>query len=283
MANWEPQNPPRTSAKWLAPGIFVNVEFGLSFSNDRPPHTASMKYTSRNMQERTYRQQQESFRLQQPPNLPGDVQERQSRQERPRNLDIRPRAQHERGSSAPPSIYDRNYNSYEQNQPFSPVSPLLSPLTPLRHTGSMPIERTNRPLPTAPSRFRLGEDGLPWSTEPWYLSEEAQFAGPTGPVVGIELEERRREDPQRVRELGNLHQAMMTVDSLHYDGWEAWTWDSVGDIPRGPRSLGWAVRREPNSNECPRELLEPPPPPYVVSQWEQAYGRRSVRPHSALS
>jgi len=195
MANREHQHPhphpPRTSSRWPAPGIHVNLEFGVSFSNNDSPHTASMKYTSRNMQERMYNQQQESFYRQQNPQslMPGNIQERQSRpQQRSRSLEVRPSYPYERGSSAPPTL-----------QPISPVSP-ITPL--LHHTGSMPLEGADRPLPAAPSRFRLGEDGLPWSTEPFYRGEEREFASPTRPaMVGIELEERRTEDPQRVREL----------------------------------------------------------------------------------
>lgn len=315
MANWDNPYPPRTASKFPAPGIHVNLEFGFSFSNNDPPHTASMKYTSRNMQERMRLQHQEGFHTQQLPRssrnlLPGNPQDRQFRQPqgghrqqypptshvivpenmqerqsrhqyRPRNLDVRPRAPHERGSSAPPSLLDRNL-------PTSPVSPI----TPLLHTSSMPIEGTERPLPAAPSHFRLGEDGLPWSTEPWYR-EEIELASPTRPtrptvntVVAVEPEEIRAEDPQRVRELEDLQQAMMTVDSLSHDGWEPWTWDSVGDIPRGPRSLGWAISTLPSPDESHRqESLEPPPPPYVVSQWEQAFGRSpgDSRPRSALT
>jgi len=275
MANWEHQHPPRTSSRWAAPGLFMNFQVGVSFSNNDPPHTASIKYSSRNMQERMYRQHQDAHSTQHEPRslMPENSQARLSRQQRARSLDARPIDPYGRGISAPSTRYDRH-------ESINPVSAI----TPIHHTSSMPLERANRPLPAAPSRFRLGEDGLPWSTEPWYRCEEEQIVSPIRPtMVGIELEERRTaEDPQRVRELEDLHQAMMTVDSLDHDGWETWTWDSVGDIPRGPRSLGWAVSTEATTERL-REALEPPPPPYVVSQWEQVYGRRAVRPRSALS
>ncbi|KAH8687652.1 hypothetical protein BGZ60DRAFT_522300 [Tricladium varicosporioides] len=320
MASNNSQYPPRTSSRWPAPGIFVNVEFGVSFSPNDPPHTKQIKYTSRNMQERLYRQQYQQHRQQQHQNqqqfhYPGDShpatlfptsnRQRQQQQypdqprypypaaiypessrtqqrcddERPRRLGVSTRSQHERGSSAPPTMTDRN-------QPISPVSP-ITPFSPLVHRSTMPSEQANRPLPPVPSRFRLGEADLPWSTPPWYRPQEPELASPT--VVGIELEERRLEDPQRVRELEELHQAMMTVDSLDHDGWESWTWDSVGDIPRGPRSLGWAVRSSETVPDVRSPVrspprLEPPPPPYVVSQWEQALERSGGRrPRSAYS
>lgn len=298
---WETQqHPPRTSSRWPAPGIMVNVEFGLSFSDRDPPHTASLKYKTKNMQRRMYRQQQEgSYRLQSPPQHPpslvpgGDY----YRQPRARSLDINPRDTLERGVSAPPALQDIS-------PPVSPVS-MMSPLSPAQRTisplqtTSLSIDLSNRSLSAEPSRFRLGESGLPWTSEPWYRPEEETayfsptFTSPTfsprghaTAMNGIDLGERRNEDPQRAREMGNLHQAMMTVDSLGPEGWDAWTWDSVGDIPRGPRSLGWAVSTNPSPDrEHPQQQfnLEPPPPPYVVSQWESACGRRAVRPRSASS
>lgn len=294
MANWEParRHPPRTSSRWAAPGIFVNVEFGVSFTEEHRTHTASMKYTSRRMEERLHeeriRQQYEQGLHQQHPTIlmpaHGIHQEHQARylqqqaahaqqQERQRRLGVRTREQHERGTSAPPTVTDRT-------QPISPISP-ISPIGSIRHTSSMPMDRTNQALPPTPSQFRLGEADLPWSMPPWYRSPEPELTSPTVPRVEVEPPARRLDDPQRVRDLETLHQAMMTVDSLNNDGWEPWTWDSVGDMPRGPRSIGWAV----SSEDAPsREPISPDfdqPPAYVVSQWEQAFGRHRSRPRSS--
>lgn len=80
MANME--HPPRTSSRWPTPGIHMNLEFGVSFAHNDPPHTASMKYTSKNMQERVFYQQQEKSRQQKPQRLmPGTTQERTSQQQ----------------------------------------------------------------------------------------------------------------------------------------------------------------------------------------------------------
>jgi hypothetical protein len=286
------QYPPRTSSRF-PPGIFVNVQVGVACSKSDRAHTASVNYATRSMRDRLYREQQEEqwrlLDLQQPPQvlMPAIGQypvrhSRQHHQNRERRLTVRTREQHERGSSAPPALSDRL-------QPISPVSPLgpiypRDPLPGITHTHSMPPSGTERPLPPLPSRFRLGEDGLPWSTEPWYQPQSPGFERPT--VVGIQHEDRRGEDPQRVRELEALHAAMMTVDSIPHDGWEPWTWDSVGDMPRGPRSLGWAVSRD-DSTLSPvsppgASLLPSPPPPYVVSQWEQSFsGSNSMRPVSS--
>jgi hypothetical protein len=213
-----------------------------------------MKYTSRNMAERIQRRDDEQRLWEQHPAIlipgypPHSDRHQQHRRQRPTG--VRTREQQERGSSAPPSLPERI-------QPVSHLNAIHS----IQHTSSMPLAGADRPLPPIPSRFRLGEDDLPWSVPPWYRPEEPEFANPT--MVEIENENRRLEDPQRVRDLEALHLAMMTVDSLDHDGWETWTWDSVGDIPRGPRSIGWAVSSVETPNSPP-----PHPPPYVVSQWE---------------
>ena len=313
MANWEPQHPGPPS-RWPAPGIFVNMEFGVSFSQSDPPHMASMKYTSRNMRERMDRQQQgQLLSNAQPPSLMPEweqqrherqqrqQQHREQHQQRPRRLGISIPSTRERGRSAPPPIHARD----DIVSPVSPISTYRSSIAP-GTMGFTPLTVTReRPLPPVPSNFRLGEADMPWSTDPWYRPEEADIGSP---VAGIELEhrreQRRTEDPQRVRELEDLHQAMMTVDSLDSDGWETWTWDSDGGVPRpggevvprapqrAPRSLGWAVSR---TEEVPdlyaadsldrvgRHTEPQPPPPYVVSQWENTFGITGRRPRSAYA
>jgi hypothetical protein len=297
MNNWlmmatRDQYPPRASSRF-PPGIYVNVQVGVACSKGDRTHTASVNYATRSMRDRLYRQQQEEqwrlLDLQQRPENQMPAYEhypvrhsRQHHESRERQLTVRTREHHERGSSAPPALSDRL-------QPISPVSP-IGPVYPrdpplgITHSNSMPPSGVERPLPPLPSRFRLGEDELPWSTEPWYQPQSPGFASPT--VVGIQHEDRRGEDPQRVRELEALHAAMMTVDSIPHDGWEPWTWDSVGEMPRGPRSLGWAVSRDDSTLSPvspPRaSVLPSPPPPYVVSQWEQSSRRsNSMRPMSS--
>lgn len=252
------------------------------------PHTASVNYTSRRMQERLNRQrrQQDELLLQErnhrhpfeqplwdgphPSTLTpgmGESEYRRHRQyqlEQQSSLGIRTREPHERGSSAPPYLSERI------QMPISPVSPIMS----IQHTSSMPLEGYERPLPPLPSQYRLGEDSLPWSTEPWYRPDSPVHQAQT--TTDVELENRRGEDPQRVRDLEELHQAMMTVDSLPHDELEPWIWESVGETPRGPRSLGWAV----SSNDRLTATPISPPPLYVVSQWEASWGWRT-RPRSS--
>ncbi|KAG4429239.1 hypothetical protein IFR05_015279 [Cadophora sp. M221] len=310
MANWEPHRPRHRTNRVPAPGIFVSVEFGVSFSNRGQPHTASMAYTSRRMQERLHQQrrQQEEHLLQERDHyqrpretdfegphpailMPGaggyyNEQYQYSRAQeyeeyQPRRMSVRTHNSRERGNSAPPSLSDHS----ESISPISPVSSMgtFNQFGALQHTSSMPIggiqDRLERPLPPLPSQFRLGEDGLPWTTEPWYIEPEpgAEYGNQT--MTGIELENRRQEDPQRVRDLEALQQAMMTVDSLpNEDAWEPWTWENEGEMPRGPRSLGWAVRSEDSRYGTSSRG----PPPYVVSQFEQALARGvGMRPRSS--
>ncbi|CZT01271.1 uncharacterized protein RCO7_01992 [Rhynchosporium graminicola] len=303
MATWDPNQPRGRRTRVPAPGIFVGVEFGISFSNRGQPHMASLGYTSRRMQERLQRQrrQQEDHVLQEREHyqrpwvadferphpsllMPGTGSNRNEQyswqseylEDQPRRISAQTHNSRERGSSAPPSLSDHS------ESPTSPVSSMgtYSQFGPLQHTSSMPIggiqDRLERPLPPLPSQFRLGEDGLPWTTEPWYYESEPESEYVSRVMAEVEQEHRRQEDPQRVRDLGALQQAMMTVDSLPYE--EAWIWDSPGEEHQGPRSLGWAVRSEDlRPGMSPRR-----PPPYVVSQFEQAITRSvGMRPRSS--
>jgi len=245
------------------------------------------------------------------------IYEQQELAERQRRLGVSMREQHQRGTSAPPTITDRT----QPISPVSPVSPLImSPfMSPFEHTTSLPLElgfdmpcseitfqrsapiesilaperpvpqdnrRTNQlrinrermdqELPPSPSHFRLGEDDLPWSVPAWYRVPEPGLSGP--PVPNVPAESSKLDDPQRVRDLETLHQAMMTVDSLSAEAWDDPSWQGFGDMPSGPRSLGWAVA----STDAQRPTLSSPgPPPYVVSQWEQRNSRSRHRPKSA--
>lgn len=264
-------------------------------------HTASMKYTSGRMEERLHeerRRQQYEQGIYQPqiPTLllPGNVNYNEyqtltsyepnvqavhhQQQERQRRFGIQPREQHERGTSAPPTMTDRS-------QPLSPISP-MSPMSSLgsfqqfQNISSLPVDRDrmNQALPPSPAQFRLGEDDLPWSMPAWYRPADNEFASPV--TVRSEPEPLRRlDDPQRVRDLEDLHQAMMTVDSLGSNGWEPWTWDSEEDMPRGPRSIGWAIRSEDAPSRAP--ISPPKPPPYVVCQWEESYAPSWGRPRTS--
>lgn len=346
MADWEPPPVPR-SKSWRqhAPGVFLNLEFGVSLSGRDRLHTTAINHTSRHLQERLYRQQQETYyrdhqlalsiaqheyetdrqtrNLQEQEAHYRDHQlaisiahaeyenhrhMRDLQQARQRSLGVRPLEQHERGSSAPPDII--NQDVPPSGYSVSPMSGQQStstfqPFPSAPQNRSIPPESINRPLPHTPATYRLGEAGLPWSVPPWYHPQEVDLTSPSlsppttfrsnppriSPTISVATsrsnrsissgrepwsaepmrspdwgtENRREEDPQRIGELAQLHQAMMSVDTIQQDGWEPWTWeDGVGDMPRGPRSLGWAI----STNQVPREINPSSTPQrYITDQW----------------
>ncbi len=285
----------------------AGLRFGTRNMQDKVQRRREEKF----QEQRLRRQQQDELFFESTPIslMPANgfyMQGRQRNQEEERPQRLAVRTQYERGSSAPPTLSDRHIplspigtiSPLVPMSPRPPGSPIISPVSPIsiQHVSSMPLPQYDgpffpvqrptpvqrslppqrlpsqqRPLPPVPSRFRLGEDGLPWSTEPFYRPQSPETApgNVRASMVDIGLDNPRGEDPQRVRELESLQQAMMTVDSLPNDGWEPWTWDSVGDIPRGPRSIGWAVRSGENTRSTPIS----PPPPYAFSQWEDPYDR----------
>jgi hypothetical protein len=130
---------------------------------------------------------------------------------------------------------------------------------------------------------------MPWSVPPWYPPSEPESPRGESPVSTVsaisamspvEQENNRLlDDPQRVRDLEALHQAMMTVGGLGSDGWEPRSRASMDEISRVPSSVGWAV----SSNDAANGPLLSPfgPPPYDVSRWEQPLARTRSRPSTS--
>jgi hypothetical protein len=280
-ANWESTYPPKTSSRYGIPAIYLNLEVGLSFSSeDKRTHSASMKYASKRMEEKLHeqriRQQYEEGRYsrQHPAFLMpanGTYLHRQTRhqqqQQRQRRLGVNTREQHERGTSAPPTTLDRA-------QPLSPVSPLTaSPDTPAR---TIPLERTNQPLPPTPSQFRLGEADMPWSVDPVFVPNEPVTPRARYATLATEEEKLRLDDPKHNgADLEALHLAMMTVDSLNNDAWEPPSWGSVQNESRASRSIGWAI----SSDDAPAPSA-PQLPPYTVGTWDSPITFSPVSNHS---
>jgi len=283
-ANWEPSYPQKASSRYGIPAIYLNLEVGLSFEDNRT-HSASVKYASKRMEERLHeqriRQQYEEGRysIQHPaflmpanghfPNRPT----RQQQQQRQRRLGVNTREQHERGTSAPPTTLARN-------QPLSPVSPLTATMPDTPGTAStVAMERTNQPLPPTPSQFRLGEADMPWSVDPYYIPEPET---PIQEYASMKEEETPRlDDAKRAAgDLEALHLAMMTVDSLDDGSWAQPTWGSVrrNQWGGGSNSIGWAVSSEDEPLPSPPQLQLPP---YSSGQWENPFSMNPSRPRTA--
>lgn len=182
---------------------------------------------------------------------------------------------HERGRSAPPPLSDNNWDVvHPQLMADNPVGASMA-----YATADRPVSDVWKDLPEVPSRFRLGEEGMPWESwtfpmgwEPFmepdpllqppssHASPDPQYSQavpqpseeePTSPTVvqiesPIESPRYRREDPERVRELEALGSAMMTVDN----GFENQWWNSGERQP-----MATALYPPPTTRDHVREQL----------------------------
>ncbi|KXJ90281.1 hypothetical protein Micbo1qcDRAFT_164818 [Microdochium bolleyi] len=137
-------------------------------------------------------------------------------------------AANDRGSSAPPPL--------SHNNPWVANADYMTPAMPqaTRSSRQSAVPQVWKNLPAPPSQFRLGADGLPWSSwaypEGYPDPEEGQemeeevaiFANkPTTVNLSPEsrLERRHTDDPARVQELEKLSLAMVTVDNGFENQW----------------------------------------------------------------
>ncbi|KAI8627509.1 hypothetical protein F5Y19DRAFT_168765 [Xylariaceae sp. FL1651] len=246
------QNPIQSERNSLGrPQVFVQLAFGLSWSDRHIPRSHTFSYTSKNLKEA---RESGHFPRQVPPvntkffadpesrpHRGQDSSQRQPRGERhhrdeehPRGRPSNPRpvragqlsppresrsdgrrATHERGSSAPPLNHDSSWDDE------AGTSATLFP-GPTRATRIPPQARKNQPA--NPAQFRLGEDGLPWSAWAWPFDPDGDENEPAfinHPItVPLSPPNRRRsEDPQRVQELESLSTALMTVDNGFENQW----------------------------------------------------------------
>ncbi|KAI2777882.1 hypothetical protein F4815DRAFT_495018 [Daldinia loculata] len=229
------------------PQVFVQLAFGVSWSQRHTPQTHTMTYMSRNLKNA---RDSGNFPRQVPPPNANFLGIPESRQQRSREHPGRHHRQHnhtqarepgrsrgqngnqpgeqvrprprrssasesrgERGRSAPPLFNDSPWDA-----PY--VSASLFP-----QRSQTAGEESWKALPAAPSQYRLGEEGLPWSAYAWPGDihddgdgEELPFENrPT--TIPLDTERSRGEDPERVRELESLSTAMMTVDNGFEHQW----------------------------------------------------------------
>ncbi|TPX09584.1 uncharacterized protein E0L32_009185 [Thyridium curvatum] len=167
------------------------------------------------------------------------------------------RGSHERGRSAPPPINESPWDVTQNPAAF-----------PAGSQGAVPHRPTPelwKTLPETPSRFRLGEEDLPWAS-PWTFpmgyhpeADPDEAASAPGSVRGdrggsldgyfgsshvaahpgpaVETPMYSENDPQQTRELETLQAAMMTVDN----GFEAQWWNQGERDKNVGASLGLAT------------------------------------------
>jgi hypothetical protein len=195
-------------------------------------------------------------------------------------------------SASPVSSPEQDYQDYHREFRSSPGTPstyqhlsgYYAPQTQYQNGGSSSGPRRpysavrqttidGKPLPPLPS-FRLGQD-LPWTspTTTWIPLDNGESTYHETNSITVAPARGTVEDPQRTRELAELHEAMMAVD-LGDDVWHpGGSWHRRP--PPGPRDLGWAVAI-PTGDEVQtgasreqghREGRESPPPAYCSGQW----------------
>ncbi|KAF4773037.1 hypothetical protein HER10_EVM0001089 [Colletotrichum scovillei] len=233
------------------PQIFVHFEFGVSFSPRHAPNQHSVTYATRGFRDRAqfprqvpptntnylaepshsaHQQQQlqptrssppiqEYYAPQaQPPMPPHYEVSRQSRQE------SRSSSSHERGSSAPPPWNDSPWDA----EPDA----LGSSALPRQRPRPQNAPDYWKALPEVPSRFRLGEDEMPWSTSSWpgefgmpdesevndYSSELSMKFRDVSLTNATPVAHERGDDGRR-HDLEALSAAMVTVDNGFENQW----------------------------------------------------------------
>ncbi|KAI1117832.1 hypothetical protein F5Y14DRAFT_402129 [Nemania sp. NC0429] len=223
------------------PQLFVQLSFGVSWSDRHVPRTHTLSYTSKQLKNARNsghfpRQDPElSHQHRRRDSLHRQNRSERQHQERPRGRaghcshypgalspsrqsrsDSR-RGRRERGSSALPAAHDSAWVDEEGGGPSATLFP-----RPARTTRNLP--HVWKDLPSNPGRFRLGEDGLPWSAWAWPLNsegddEEPPFANLPTTLPLSPPSRPRSEDPQRARELESLSTAMVTVDNGFENQW----------------------------------------------------------------
>ncbi|KAK1638091.1 hypothetical protein BDP81DRAFT_424144 [Colletotrichum phormii] len=231
------------------PQIFVHFEFGVSFSPRHAPNQHSVTYASRGFRDRAQFPRQvpppntnylaepshsaqphqptrstppiqEYYAPQaQPPMPPHYEVSRQSRQE------SRSSSSHERGSSAPPPWNDSPWDA----EPDA----LGSSALPRQRPRAQNAPDYWKALPEVPSRFRLGEDEMPWSASSWPgefgMPDESEVVDDYSSELSMKFRDvsltnatpvpRERGDDGRRHDLEALSAAMVTVDNGFENQW----------------------------------------------------------------
>ncbi|KAI0394473.1 hypothetical protein F5Y17DRAFT_253729 [Xylariaceae sp. FL0594] len=261
------------------PQVFVQLSFGVSWSERHVPQSHSFSYTSKNL-----KNARDSGHFPRQP-LPEDHQRHQPEPARPRGRPARPHSRHltsqaspplaepgppvplERGCSAPAPLPEARLGGEEN----APSATLFS--RPVLATVHAPALWNDQP--PDPASFRLSQ-GLPWSVSAWpsepdNSGHELPLANVPTVVPLLPLSKQRGEDPQRVRELASLSTAMMTVDNgFENQWWNQGERQPVGALTVPPRSLGEDHARFTSMDDA--LLLSPAEPPSAAETYSATMG-----------
>ncbi|KAI0474264.1 hypothetical protein F4859DRAFT_84143 [Xylaria cf. heliscus] len=247
------------------PQLFVQLSWGVSWSDRYVPRTHTLSYTSKHLKEARNSgnfPRQEPYHQHRRPDSPQRQHHRDHERAHGRSGNSRPhhlmvqsarresrsesrRASNERGSSAPPPIIHDGPWDDEEGGPSATLFP-----RPARATWNPP--HVWKDLPTNPARFRLGEDGLPWSATAWPFDadgdeDEPPFANLPTTLPLSPPNRRHSDDPQKVKDLESLSSAMVTVDN----GFENQWWNQG---PREPTAWVPADSADDDDDEDERPL-----------------------------
>ncbi|TGJ86247.1 hypothetical protein E0Z10_g2547 [Xylaria hypoxylon] len=268
------------------PQLFVQLTFGVSWSDRHIPRTHTLSYTSKHLKnarnsghfprQEPCHQHRRQDSVQRQHQHRGERHHHHRDNERPRGRATNSRPRHpgtlsppresrsdsrrtdnERGSSAPPAVHDGPWSD-EEGGPSATLFP-----RPARTNRNPP--HVWKDLPTNPARFRLGEDGLPWSASVWPFDpdsneDEPPFANlPTTLPLSPPSERRHGEDPQRVKELESLSTAMVTVDNgFENQWWNQGERESIALFPSGSADAEEYARPMSMADAVLLSAAEPP-------------------------
>ncbi|KAI1332232.1 hypothetical protein F5Y16DRAFT_170898 [Xylariaceae sp. FL0255] len=249
------------------PQVFVQLSFGLSWSDRHVPRSRTYTYTSKNL--KSARDSGHFPRQLSHPNARHESpQRRRAERHRGRSVVEQPAQDHHRGSSAPPPVLPDSPWDADATGPSATIFP-------------RPVQRSGDPR-----HFRLGMDGMPWSDDPAshnHDDPDEPLSSTAHPVAIIPVPlsppaHRRRggvDDPQRTRDLEALSLAMMTVDN----GFENQWWNQGGR-----QTLNWIPPQSDTGDDNHRHLstadavlLSAAEPPSGMDLLDPHYSETSLR------
>lgn len=213
------------------------------------------------------------------------------------------KSSHERGRSAPPPLSDNNWDVISPGT----SSRAMQGSSTAAATATRSASNLWKDLPEVPSRFRLGEDGMPWDSlsfplgwDPYIEADdllqepsehsfpyqdvpqprrespstpEPPVRNPARVTFSMPTEEQhyrpyRQDDPERVRELEALGSAMMTIDNGFENQW--WNQGERQPMPFTPVAGDLIVP------------VHPPPSSGDTFQDQLALGWQSYLPPGAM-